>query len=971
MTIILAFSQLLSLGSRQAALAEDLGSLTITKTWSFSDYDDINWTYEGIHAFEVDVSNGIAFCGTKNLAAPELGATFTGGYVSNNPALDWVIYHGWSPDHRSDYGLSESRFRFVTQYLVWLAMPDCKINDHWWARTELKRTYEDVRQAAEQMESEMQAYVDAGGGGPERGCSVVWPSANDEVQYLVTRRNPTVQATLHKDSSDASLTFGNDAYSLAGAVYEIHRCVDDVLVATVTTDATGKATCELATGTRYYAKETSAPKGYLLSEKPIEFEVAYEDVEVDVSDLPGRAEIRVQKVDSATGAEAQPGCSLAGAELTLVDARGRGHVGVTSEEGWVIFDNLPLGPVRITETRAPEGYRISDEVIETEVAGAQLDADGIAHIEMASALPEDAVAFDLEIAKFKDYGQEGSGIEQPAAGVVFQIISNTTGEIVGEVTTNEYGFADTSSDPTLWFGAGTRGDKINGALPYDAAGYTVHEVESTVPAGFSHVGDWSISAEAMADGAKLQYIVDNHALATHLQVVKQDAKTGQAVPLAGFTFQILDVDGNPITQENWYPNHVSLDRFTSNESGCVTLPQALIPGTYYIHEIAAQAPYLVGTEDVRIEVPAEATLTPVVIARYADEQAAGSASIAKMSEGGVALAGAEFDVVAQELVRSPDGTVQAVEGQVMGHVTTDKDGKATIGGLPLGAGSACYAFVETKAPEGFVLNPEPWEFVLSWENDATAVVTADVEATNALATGRATIHKVDAATGDVLAGAEFDVIAAKDMISYDGQTTLAAGDIVGHTTTDENGTASVDGLMLCPDEARYAFVETTAPEGYLLDATPHEFTLAYAGQEVAVVTADITAQNDFTKLEVSKLDEKGEFLAGARLVLLDANENVIETWESSDGPHRIEHLEPGEYTLAEKEAPAGYQKAEPIRFKVEETSEVQAVDMTDLLLPKEERELPKTGDGLPLPGILAGISIGCSILGYLLVKRRD
>lgn len=970
--LFLVLSQLLGLGLAAApatsALAEDLGALTVSKATPYSDFDDVNDSFSRMHHFEVNSEDGIAYCGAKSLHSPEAGRVFTGGYVSNNPALDWIMCHGWSPTHQTEYGLSSSHFMMATQYVVWFALPHShETNDLDWAESELTRIYTDVADAVAKMRAESAAYVAAGGGGPEAGSSIIWPSPDNQTQSLVTRRTPQVEVAMQKGSADASLTFGNDAYSLAGATYEIRQCDDDALAATVTTDATGHASCSLRPGVRYYAQETRAPAGYLLASGRVEFEAKAGQV-VGLDDVPATAEVRVQKVDSSTGGATQPGASLAGAELTLVDAQGRTHVSTTDAEGRTSFDGLPLGRVRVTESRAPEGYKASQQVLEAEATAAQVGQNGIASISMESALKEDVVAFDLEIAKFKDYGQEGSGLEQPAGGVRFQVISNTTGGVVGELVTNPYGFADTSADGSLWFGAGTRAPGVHGALPYDAAGYTIHEVESTVPAGFSHIGDWTISAQQMADGAKLQYIADNHALAARLQVVKRDASSGQVVALPGFAFQILDADGNPLTQESWYPNHVMLDRFVTDESGCVTLPQSLIPGAYYIHEVAAQAPYLLRGEDVRIDVPADATLPPVVIASLSDEQASGSAKLTKTSESGAPLAGAEFDVVVQQDVIAPDGTVQAVEGQVMAHVSTDEKGEATVEGLPLGTGETGYAFVETLAPEGFVLDETPHEFTVSWEDQQTAVVWAEAEAQNALAVGSASIRKTDLRTGVALAGAEFDVVATADVVDYDGSLAHEAGDVIAHVTTDENGMATADGLALAPGGAGYAFVETAAPAGYVVDPTPHEFTISYQDQLTPVVTIETMAANDFTTVRFSKLDEKGEHLAGAHLALLDANKEVVDSWVSDEVPHTIERLLPGAYTLAESEAPEGYLKADPIDFTVAEVTDVQEVSMTDLRIPIPQ-ELPSTGEGLPIGAVLAGISAGCAFMGYLLVRR--
>ena len=68
---------------------------------------------------------------------------------------------------------------------------------------------------------------------------------------LLAGRGPCIRVRMQAvGSADASLTFGNDAYSLAGATYEIRQCDDDALAATVTTDATGRASCSLRPGVR-------------------------------------------------------------------------------------------------------------------------------------------------------------------------------------------------------------------------------------------------------------------------------------------------------------------------------------------------------------------------------------------------------------------------------------------------------------------------------------------------------------------------------------------------------------------------------------------------------------------------------------------------------------------------------------------------------------------------------------------------
>ena len=243
------------------------------------------------------------------------------------------------------------------------------------------------------------------------------------------------------------------------------------------------------------------------------------------------------------------------------------------------------------------------------------------------------------------------------------------------MTTNVYGFASTKDQPEAWFGVGKRPAGAHGAIPYDRAGYTVREVAETVPEGFKQAGEWTITAEQTADGAELQYIVDNHALSTHLQIVKRDAQTGGPVPLAGFTFQLLDSHHEPVSQTCWYPAHNVMNTFTTDATGAITLPESLHPGTYYVHEASAKEPYLRG-EDLEIVIPADRNLTPVAVVSFYDDAATGSIEIIKTDAvDGRALAGVTFDIRADGDIVRTDGSIVALDGETVATVTTDERGK--------------------------------------------------------------------------------------------------------------------------------------------------------------------------------------------------------------------------------------------------------------------------------------------------------
>lgn len=893
-----------------------------------------------IHYFNVDGTGDvltIGYCMNMGRYNEETEVYNAGWDYASGP-LAYIAYNGY-PNTTTVAGrqLSELGARTATAIAVYMECgyiepgSDCHVptgvsddGSGGYSLSNYGPTSSEVREAAVALYEAAQAH------GPEEGpwnhaAVRVYHAPSPRVQnMLVVQRNVTV--TLSKGSADATLTSGNDEYSLAGATYEVRRESDDELVATVTTDADGRASCTLSPNERYYAVETKAPSGFVTNPERTYFQTGVENSVEHLVDEPGTVTLVVRKRDSATGGAAQPGASLEGAEFTAVDAHGDAHLAVTDATGTARFEGLPLGRVQVAETRAPAGY-LPDTTVRTYHASAtELDSAGTVELAPDDPVSEDVIAFDLELAKFADDGlDEGSGIEKPAAGVQFQIVSNTTGAVVGTIETNASGYADTASDPSLWFGTGTRPEAAGGALPYDAAGYTIHEVESSVPEGFSHVGDWALSPDAMSAGAKLQYIVDNHALSARLQVVKVDAASGLTVPLAGFSFQILREDGSSVTQESWYPTHVELSEFTTDETGTLTLPQRLTPGTYYLHETSSPAPYLTGEKDVQVIIAADATLLPVVVAHYADAQATGRATIVKTdAQSGTALAGAEFDVIARETMTSPDGTIHVVEGQVMGHVICDDDGRATLEDLPLADGSATYAFVETKVPAGYVLDATPHEFTLTYEDSETPVVETTVEVSNIV--DSLAVTKVELGSSETtLPGTVFSWWNAD------------AGGTPDEAEGARNITVGDDGILriekIAPGDW---YLQESAPvPGYVTDVTRRSVRVGEDG----IISADwfegagqasASLENDHTRVEVSKRDvTTEEEVPGASLSVTDPTGAVVDAWTSTGEPHLIERLAPGTYVLTETMTPHTYDQSQSVTFEVIETGEVQRVVLYD------------------------------------------
>ena len=170
------------------------------------------------------------------------------------------------------------------------------------------------------------------------------------------------------------------------------------------------------------------------------------------------------------------------------------------------------------------------------------------------------------------------------------------------------------------------------------------------------------------------------------------------------------------------------------------------------------------------------------------------------------------------------------------------------------------------------------------------------------------ISKTDIATGKEISGAKLKITDA------DGKT-------IAEWVTD--GTPH---YMERIPMGTYTLTETMAPteQGYVR-AESVTFEVGPTGDIQRVEMKD-----DFTKVEISKADmTDGRELPGAKLKITDASGSTIAEWETNGQPHRIERLKPGEYTLTETAAPAGYLLSEEVHFTVQETGEIQKVTMYD------------------------------------------
>lgn len=378
-----------------------------------------------------------------------------------------------------------------------------------------------------------------------------------------------------------------------------------------------------------------------------------------------------------------------------------------------------------------------------------------------------------------------------------------------------------------------------------------------------------------------------------LVIKKADETTGEA--LKGAEFTVYKMQGGQwvtYTKAEWkdeYKAYRALNLHAEDSEG----------GKFKVVETKNPTGYT-GTWEHEFTAEKEGVVTLTLDATNARKT--GQITITKTGENNKKLSGAVFEIKAAKDIKTTGGTTLIAADTVVDTVTTDGNGSAASKQLELGQ----YIVKEKTAPDGYVLDTT--EHAVTLDDSHTSVNVAVQNQKNAIV-----LQKVSKNDGTVMEGVTFHIW--NDDKSYDKTQ-----------KTDSNGRITIDGVK----DGTWHYQETATKDGYVLDNAVKDFTVS-DGKVNGQSNLTITVENDYTKLDLAKVDSgTGENISGAKLSLLDSNGRLVESWTSGSTPHRIEKLKPGQYTLREDQAPDYYKLADPITFTLESKADTQTITMKDM-----------------------------------------
>ncbi len=712
---------------------------------------------------------------------------------------------------------------------------------------------------------------------------------NQTATQAIVNTEPTGTFTLVKKNADKSA-------NLQGAEYRIWNSSYDK---TFTTNENGEIKVEGLKLGKYNYQETKAPEGYLIDDTVYSFELKYKDQNTAVvfasaerTDEEPTGTITIIKKDAKTGTTTQGDAVFEGAVYKvyakediynkaktkkfyssgdLVATRTMNEKGTTED-----ITNLPLGIYVVKEEVAPKGYMLDTKEYDVTLSYKDQYEEIITN---TTTSLEKVKEMGLHI--FKSGIKENSGVTPGLAGAEFTIKLNSA---VEEAYKQGYTYEE------VWNGIDEDGNKVA------VNSKRVAEAQVIAPTIEVIVTDENGDAYTQNKLAYGKYIVKETKTPTDYESAKD------------FTYSITD-DESEIQEIAKKTKHIVV-----NNEQLET----------YIKLIK---------KDLKTNKPV--TLNSTTFEIKATEDIYDRATNKILFKEGEVISQKVGNTTYTSFTTNADNIVVPDNSY-----NSENDNKAEVT-TPLKLPVGSYEITEIKVPEGFLQLDNPITFeiknIKDYDTDKDGDFIKEIVIKNEQPTGTINLDKtiairenVDTSLVDIsdLSGIEFKLSAKEDIIDKaDGSVIYKKGQEIKTYNLSKDGKLTITDLPM----GTYEIEETKTLDGLVLNTTKYEVEFEQQDLTTKVYDTKLDVSNDTTLVEFSKIDITGEKeLPGAKLTVLDSENNIIDTWTSTEETHKIEGLTVGKkYTLKEEIAPDGYVIATEIEFKVEDTNKIQKVKMID------------------------------------------